>query len=740
MSDRHDSSLKLNDNQLKNRDVFHGGNIFHANEELKEPPEALLLSAQSSITSGDVQLAREKIAILLRQYPDFFKGWLEAGNLSCQLGRQDEMVYFYRKAAQVSPLNWEGWLMLANALEATRSWNEAAGCYHRAVLLAKGLHTLDNKLTSHVHTLMAKFRIERGDDARALESLRVAQELMQTERPRYDANAIAALQVDLGSVLMRLGLTDYAYRAFEYASTSTCETVLTRLAMQSFNHNLWEEALMVLMRNVELHPQSSGAKMSLAHAYAESWHLQEALELLSQAELIAPQPNAKALRATIAGRLGDIDTALALNLSLVKHEHFGATMSSSAAMISLYSDNLSAHQVADLHFNLFSLWGQEAQKLQMFSNVQNPNKRLKLGLLSADLHHQHPVNIFIQPVLSRLNKDRFEVTIYYVGETYDEQTQRVMQYVDNWVHATNWSQTKLKTHIRDDAVDIMLDLSGHTSRNRLMVLAQRVAPVQVSFLGYPSSTGVPNIDWLLADAIVAPPEHDELYTEQVYRLPHSVFCYAPDVDYQYPSYQSVAFRRTLTFGSFNNALKLTSRTIKLWSKIMTQIPNSRLLLKSPTFRDSLAIRIFRDRFEKFGIDSTRIEFRGPVGLSDMMTEYADVDIALDPLPYNGGTTTLQALWMGVPVIVRKGHNFSSRMGASFMCAAGLSEWVANNDEEYVNIAVRMAADRPSLFQLKANLRTRLQALPAWNIDLYTRDIEQALCYMWSIYCSRPCEI
>ena len=389
-----------------------------------------------------------------------------------------------------------------------------------------------------------------------------------------------------------------------------------------------------------------------------------------------------------------------------------------------------------MHRSLFSGLGQGARTAQSFANAREPDKRIKLGLLSADFHHQHPVNIFMQPVLARLDRSQFEVTIYNVGVAHDDQTQLARSRADHWVVATSWSQAQLTQRIRADGMDVLMDLAGHTSHNRLAMLSQRVAPVQVSFLGYPGSTGVPNIDWLLVDAVVVPPEHDVLCTERVYRLPHTVFCYAPEVDYPYPVYGAAQAERPLTFGSFNNVPKLTLHTIALWAKVLARVPGSRLLLKAPSFRDASAVRLFRERFEQQGVDASRIEFRGPVGLTNMMAEYADVDIALDPVPYNGGTTTLQAMWMGVPVVVKEGQNFVSRMGASFMRAAGLQEWVAGSDEDYVEIAARMASDRKGLLKLKAGLRARLQAAPAWNIDQYTRDMEQALRTMWIDFCEQ----
>jgi protein O-GlcNAc transferase len=218
-----------------------------------------------------------------------------------------------------------------------------------------------------------------------------------------------------------------------------------------------------------------------------------------------------------------------------------------------------------------------------------------------------------------------------------------------------------------------------------------------------------------------------------------VFCFAPEVDYPFPTYTQAHAERPLTFGSFNNVPKLTQHTLTLWARVLHAVPGSRLLLKAPSFKDEGAVRAFKARFAALGIGEERLEFRGPVGLTDMMAEYADVDIALDPVPYNGGTTTLQAIWMGVPVVVKAGHNFVSRMGASFMTAAGLPEWVAASDDEYVAVAVRMSADRLALLALKHGMRERLQARPALDIDQYTRDWQAALRHMWMAFCSGATE-
>jgi predicted O-linked N-acetylglucosamine transferase (SPINDLY family) len=352
-------------------------------------------------------------------------------------------------------------------------------------------------------------------------------------------------------------------------------------------------------------------------------------------------------------------------------------------------------------------------------------RRLRVGLVTADFHFQHPVNIFMQPVLRELDRARIELSVYFTGISSDAQTLLAKSRAEHWVEATALNDSQLARRIDDDEIDVLVDLSGHTGHNRMRLFAQRAAPVQMTYLGYPGSTGVPNMDWLLGDAVVTPEGSDKLYSEKVWRLPGTVFCYAPEEDYPHPKFTSAHAKRPLTFGSFNNVPKLTPHTLRLWARILAALPESRLLLKAPSFSDPAAIEAFSARLSAEGIALQRVEFRGPVGLTEMMAEYADVDIALDPVPYNGGTTSLQALWMGAPVVVKAGGHFVSRMGASFMTAAGLTDWVAEDDDDYVAIAVAKGRDRKGLLQLKCTLRERLLSCSAWDVKAHTRAMEAA---------------
>lgn len=699
---------------------------------LKEAPQfeaAALQWTRCLVMLGDPLAARDAFSQLLKAFPGNYSGWLEAGHLCRLQGVHQQAIASYNRAIELAPTRYEARLSLARLLEDQGQMEAGAAEYHRALVVAGAAKNRP------IHWRMAKFRLERGDAPRALESLRQALLVLRISNEPLDENERAEMQMDLGDIFMRLGMTDEGHRAFERASVGTAEATLVRLADLSFRYNLWQEAQAVLRRNVTLHPDSDTAHWNLAHSLAESWNMQEALEVLAKAEAIAPQSGAKSMRASVAGRNGDADTALMLYKALAEEEGPRSKMHSSAAMSSLYSDKLSAQEVADLHREMFAHLGHNARAVSSFKNDKTPGRKLRVGLVSADFHHQHPVNIFMQPVLTRLDPKAVDVTLYFTGVSYDEQTQLAKSRVAHWVDVTTWNDNQLARRIEEDGIDILLDLSGHTSMQRMSLFGQRAAPVQATFLGYPGSTGVPNIDWLVADSVVAPVGSEGLFSEQLARLPNSVFCFAPEIDYPYPDYDQAHAQRPLTFGSFNNVPKLTPHTIKLWAAVLKEVPDSRLLLKAPSFKDDGAIEAFAQRFMAEGIARDRLEFRGPVGLTEMMAEYADVDIALDPVPYNGGTTTLQALWMGVPVVVKAGGNFVSRMGASFMSAAGLHDWVAASDADYVRIAAAMAQDRQALLSLKQGLRARLQAQPAWDVDQYTCDFEVALRQMWLAHCT-----
>jgi predicted O-linked N-acetylglucosamine transferase (SPINDLY family) len=688
---------------------------------------AHMLLARCQTRLDDLEAARDSFAVVLRLDPAQFSAWLELGNVSRRLGAIERAVQCYERAAACNPDDIRGHLACARALEEldeTLAQDRAAFHYQRALSLADGAPAKQME----VHHTLARFRLDAGRAPRALEALRAARLIVRLQPDAFELDARYELLIDEADALLRLGLRDEAMAALTQASGAESEATLTRLAQLSFRFNLWQESIEVLRRSVALHPRSGAAHYNLAHMLAESWHMEEALLALDAAEAQTSMPNAASMRAAIAGKMGDADTALAHYQSLV--DAGDKSLSSSVAMSALYSDTLTPQEVAALHRNLFSSLGDGARSPASFSNDRRPDRPLRIGLVTADFHHQHPVNLFMQPMLARWDRTQFALTVYFTGVSYDDQTHLAKSRVGTWREMTQATPAQFARQVEADGIDILIDLAGHTSMQRMSLFAQRMAPVQATFLGYPGSTGVPHMDWIIGDPVVTPPAHDALYSERVARLPNTVFCYAPEVEYPYPDMPDAMAARPLTFGSFNNIPKLTPHTIALWSRVLHAVPDSRLILKAPSFNDAGARSRYARLFAEQNIDPGRIEFRGPVGLSLMMAEYADVDIGLDPVPYNGGTTTLQALWMGVPVVVKEGGHFVSRMGASFMRAADLPQWVATDDDDYVRIAAAMAFDRQALLALKRELRQRTLNAPGWNPDLYVSDFCAQLRHMW----------
>lgn len=683
---------------------------------------AHVLKARTLRRLGDEVAAQAAYEATLRLDPGNFDALLEQGNVLRGLGEADEAAASYTTAMAARPMDARPALALARLMEEQPGPDtaERAAVAFQVALNRAGAGPEPAQTMAGLCRDMARFRMDRADLPRALEALRQARLLA-------GSCALAPpIDLDIAEVYLRLGMMDEAQALMERLSASEDSGLLRALAQLAYRFNFWAEAVAILTRWTVLRPDDAQAHLDLAEMKVKAWLLEDALISLDRAEASGAVPSAAsaALRASIANRLGDAETALALYEGLVAEGQ--ESFASNAAMSLLYADSVTPEEVADRHRALFAPWGQDARTRESFGADPSPDRPLRIGMVTGDLHHQHPVNIFMQPLLARWDHSSLPLTIYNTGSTVDEQTRLARRRAGQW---RDINADQLPALVEADRIDILIDLAGHTAGGTLRAFARRLAPVQASFLGYPGSTGVPNIDWLIGDPAVTPPEADPLCSERVMRLPNTVFCFAPEADYPLPDFDE-SQKRPLTFGSFNNIPKLTPRTIRLWADVLHAVAGTRLLLRAPSFKDAGAVSRFRRLFADHGIGADRLVFRGPVGLDIMMQSYAEIDIALDPVPYCGGTTSLQALWMGVPVLTLEGGQFVSRMGASFMTAAGLPDWVARDDAEYVAKAAAIAQDRAALLELKGGLRARLLARPGWDADFYARDFGAALRSMW----------
>jgi protein O-GlcNAc transferase len=539
----------------------------------------------------------------------------------------------------------------------------------------------------------------------------------------------------LGEALLRVGNVVAAEKAFARASLSSNPDFLLTLSSKVYAHNYWQEAIEVLKKALGVRPDSVPIWLALAKIQSETYCLAECRESLQRVQALSPdEPEARLLSAGLQGRMGDAHGHLrTLQAAYASGGDPLSRLASGIAMTSLYHDSLPCAEVAELHRRMCAPIEAAVVQKTDFPNIRSNQRRLRIGLVTGDLHRQHPVNIFMLPVLLRLDHAAFEVCVYHTGTMHDEYTRQAQGCADRWTEASMLDDRALHVAILSDEVDILIDLAGHTATHRLGVFALRAAPVQATFLGYPHSTGLSTIDWLVGDATVSPAEHAHLFSEGIAQLPGSVFCWAPVDNYPLPPARPAS--APVVFGSFNNAMKLSPKTIALWAKVMLAVPGSRLLLKAPSLRDAAVKTRFAGLFAAQGITPDRLIFRGPSGLAEMMQEYGDIDIALDPTPYNGGTTTLQALWMGVPVVALTGGNFVARMGASFMRTLGHPDWVATDEAGYMAAAVALARNCNDLRAGRAQLRDRMAASPLCDIKTYVIHFEALMRKMWSAHCA-----
>ncbi|WP_153147780.1 tetratricopeptide repeat protein [Dechloromonas sp. H13] len=365
----------------------------------------------------------------------------------------------------------------------------------------------------------------------------------------------------------------------------------------------------------------------------------------------------------------------------------------------------------------------------------DPARKLRIGLVSGDLR-RHPVGYLLRGPLREIARSEFELFAYSNFPQEDDLSAELRQHCAAWAVVNERSDAELARQIHDDRIDILLDLSGHTDFSRVAVFARRPAPVQASWVGYYATTGVREIDWKIGDPWVTPDDEAGHFTERLWRLPDSCFCFAPPEGA--PAVTPLPSERNgyVTYGCFNNLAKVNDAVIETWSRILHASPDARLLLKARQLGTDELRAALLARFAAFGIGPERLDLEAAGSYAEYLDTYARIDLALDPFPFAGATTTAESLWMGVPVVTLRGDRFIAHQGESLMHAAGLGEMIAANRDAYVQLAVDAAADRQALAALRAGLRERVAASPLFDAARYARNLETAWRGMWTAWCER----
>lgn len=665
---------------------------------------------------GDARGAESAYRAAIGHQPKFAGAWNNLGNLLSENGRDPDALDALRKAAEFAPNFAGAHSNLGALLMKQGDIASAEACLQRAIELAPTLR--------EAHEHLGSLYLEAGRHREAIACFETA-----LTRGSDDPG----VRLNLANALRRTGqLTEAERQARTVLSKDeTNADALRVLGVVLREQNRLTEAEEVLERARNLEPENPTGLNDLGWVLEGQGRLCEATTLYEDA--LAQRPDYAVARNNLGVSLlkqGLIERAEQEFLLALDQDAENTTAASNLLMMYNYR----AFDPARV-FEQHRAFAAPAIDIEPFTENgwdRNPDRPLRIGFVSADFR-RHSVAFFLAPLFENIDRNLFTITCYANVARRDETTARLRELADNWVDIVGMPDTALIRRIRDDAIDVLIDLSGHTRGNRMAAFAARCAPVQATWLGYPNTTAVETMDFRLTDVIADPLGADDaFYTETRIRMPDGFLCYQASAKAGAVAPLPLAQNGFVTFGSFNNWSKVSPETIVVWSDVLHAIPDSRLYLKANALADAGTRARCLDDFNARGITSDRIEVAGWFAdPADHLAAYASCDIALDTWPYNGTTTTCEALWMGVPVITRAGDRHASRVGASLLAQIGLGDLTASNDAQFVDIARDLAGDITRLTGLRETLRNRVATSPLGDGAAFARQFEASLREIWT---------
>lgn len=678
----------------------------------QKAPSAQEIDALAALfNQGRLSEAESQAQALTQRFPQHGFGWKVLGLALKQQGRNIDALEPMQKAAVLSPKEADAHSNLGVTLHDLGRLVEAEASYRRALKLKPDY--------ADAHCNLGGMLQEMGQLAEAETELRRALKI--------NPNAAEA-HYNLGNTLRasgRLAEAAESYRnslQLKPAYVQACcnlGAVLNDLARLN-------EAEAMSRRALELKPDHAEAHSNLGNTLKELGRLNDAEASYRRAlELkpdIAELHNNLGILLQDTGRLTEAAAEYRRALQL-KPDYFKAH--SNLLFLLNYDPEVDAEVAfAEAKFYGERVAKQVTKRYEKWSCAKQP-KKLRIGFVSGDLRN-HPVGYFLENLLRHLDHDSFELYAYPTDSWTDELTLRLKSHFSAWKPLYGLGDEAAAKLIHGDGVHILIDLSGHSRYNRLPMFAWKPAPVQVAWLGYFATTGVAEMDYLIADAVTLPESEEIYFTEKVWRLPETRLCFTPpDVAVEVSPLPALN-NGYITFGCFNNLAKMNDGVVALWSRVLAAVPDSRLFLKSKQLGDELVRQYTLERFAKHGIDAQRLMLEGAESREKYFAAYQRVDIALDPFPYPGGTTTVESLWMGVPVLNLSGESFLFRQGAGFLCNAGLTEWIATTQDDYVAKAKMQASDLQALAELRGGLRQGVDSSPIMNGKRFAAYFAEAL--------------
>ncbi len=671
--------------------------------------------------TGNSEAAIDLIRRALTLQPDLAEAHYNLGNLYRELGRREDAVTQYRTVLRLEPDNPSTLHNLAVLLKEADQRGEAEPLLRRLVRLAPGY--------AAGHTGLGAILLETDRPGEALTHLRRAVELAPDDGEAH---------YNLGRAHLATGATREAEQSLRTAlrinprdADAYDDLGQTLLAQYRYT-----DAIGVYEELVRQNPDKAEYRRSLGNALHNAGRLGDAIATYREALEHEPRDvMTLTILANVLQEQGRVEEAVTAYRQALEIDP-QAMLSRSNLLFSLcFLEGADPQEVFAEHRRFDAIHALPLTRAAApLTTRREPQRRLRVGYLSPDFRY-HPGGHFLLPPIENRDRDRFELHLYSTTRHADGFTERFRKAADHWRNVGALSDEGLARTIREDGIDILFECAGHMAGRRLLVCARRPAPIQISFPLYPNTTGLSAIAYRIMDPHFAPPDADRYHSETLIRLPDAHVCYEPSDRTIEPSAQPPSVSAGhVTFGCFNNVAKIGPRTITLWSRMLLAIPGSRLVLKWLGLNDREE-SWFIEAFARHGVARDRLVLAGRT--PSPYAPYLEIDVALDPLHANGGTTTCDALWMGVPVISCPGAIPFSRVGLCHLTNVGLGELLAKDEDDYVAIAVSLATDRERLTKLRRGLRERFARSPLMDGARYTRHLESELRRVWALWCQDP---
>lgn len=653
--------------------------ILQANPNHSDSLNLLGLIAQQNCDFKKAEkLAKKALAIKID--PGFLT------NLgSAYKGQKDysKAIATYKKAVQIKPDHIEALFNLANTLFENNDYVQAERYFQQTLQFKPNMHEARNRLGKIFNHL--------ADHEKAMTCFSQVLKLEQDN--------LQALN-NMGYSLQELGRFDEAINQYKKALVYHPQRpeLFNNIGNVLVRQGKFNKALSWYQKAVNAQPDYEEANINLAWTYGQHGLYKESIKCLQN----------------LCNRRTDLHFAysdLLFNLNYDPELNNKDLFESAKGWWLRFTETAQSHILNN--------------KRQL--NIKKTGEPLHIGFLSPDFR-QHPVGIFILPLLKNISKSNFKIFCYAeIGsKNHDTITDEIMKLSDYWYSTWGIDDDKVAEKITSDKIDILFDLAGHSAQNRLPIMARKPSPLQVSWLGYVNTTGLPVIDYRFTDQIANPSGSELYYSESLVYLPHGFFCYLPPAECPGIGPLPAISSGTITFGSFNNIIKISEEVIEVWAKILLAVPDSKLLWVSKAFADTQIQSHFLNIFNLNGVPSNRIEMVCNLPMKEYLATHNRVDIALDPFPHNGHTITCHSLWMGVPVITLKGDRYAARMGASIMTRINLENHIANSKDEYIEKAKSLAGNIGELQDLRRSMRERLLSSSICDTKQFTKDFENAL--------------